>query len=417
MNIDLHYGRQRVTLQYSGDVGCISTLEPRRSNVDAVRLALAVPIDSPRISELVHPGQKIAIITSDITRPCPSERLLPPIMDELTAAGVRDVDVTVIFGLGSHRKQTDAERERLVGSEMTARLRCIDSDPNQTVFIGRTSRGTPIEVFEPVMQANVRIVLGNVEPHYFAGYSGGAKALVPGVCSVQTIRSNHALMVDSRARAGNITDNPVRLDIEEGAAMIGIDFMLNVVLDSEKNILAAAAGNPTTAHRWACRVVDALSTTPIHELADIVIVSSGGYPKDINMYQAQKALDNAAVAVKTGGQIIWVAECPEGLGHQTFEKWMVGSKPAQILERIQQDFVLGGHKAAAIARVQQRAVILLVSALPDELVQACNMEPYPDLDTAFKAAVERSGQKPVITVIPEGGSVLPKVALIPDPST
>ena len=132
-----------------------------------------------------------------------------------------------------------------------------------------------------------------------------------------------------RARSGNIIDNPVRLDIEEGAALVGIDFMLNVVVDSEKNIVAAAAGHVTTAHRWACKVVDALSMTPVRELADIVIVSAGGYPKDINMYQAQKALDNAAMAVKPGGQIIWLAQCPEGLGNQTFERWMVGSTPAQ----------------------------------------------------------------------------------------
>ncbi len=409
MSIELPFGHQKISLEIPNDMGCLSVLEPRRSNVDAVRLALAVPIDSPPLRQLVHAGQKVAIITSDITRPCPTYRLLPPLMDELSAAGVQDEDVTVIFGLGTHRKQTDEERQTLVGSEMAARLRCIDSDPTQTIFVGRTSRGTAIEVFEPIVKADVRIVLGNVEPHYFAGYSGGAKAIVPGVCSAQTIRNNHALMVDPRARAGNVEDNPVRLDIEEGAAMVGIDFMLNVVLDSAKNILFAAAGNSTTAHRWACRVVDALSMTLIHQLADIVIVSAGGYPKDINMYQAQKALDNAAIAVKPGGQIIWVAQCPEGLGNKTFEQWMVGSSPAQIIDKIQKDFVLGGHKAAAIARVLQRASILLVSDMPDELVRACGMEPFSDLDKAFQTALQRCGPKPVIIIIPEGASVLPKI--------
>jgi nickel-dependent lactate racemase len=409
MSVDLLYGHKRLELDVASDGRCFSILEPRRSNIDVVQLALAVPFDSPRLRDLVHVGQKIVIVTSDITRPCPSERLLPPVMDELSAAGIQDEDVTVVFALGSHRKQTEKEREMLVGRAMAARLCCIDSDPNQTVYLGRTSRGTPIEIFEPVAQADVRIVLGNVEPHYFAGYSGGAKALVPGVCSIQTIRSNHAWMVDPRACAGRIEDNPVRLDIEEGAALVGIDFMLNVVLDSAKNIVVAAAGNPTTAHRWACKVVDAVSMTPIQSLADIIIVSAGGYPKDINMYQAQKALDNAAVAVKPGGQIIWVAECPEGLGNQTFEQWMVGSTPAQILERIQKDFVLGGHKAAAIAQVLQKASILLVSDLPDELVRACSMEPFADVDAAFRTALHRAGDCPSITVIPEGAAVLPKV--------
>ena len=183
MSIDLLYGHERVKLDVASDGSCLTILEPRRSNIDVVQLALAVPIDSPRLRDLVHAGQKIVIVTSDITRPCPSERLLPPVMDELSAAGIQDADVTVVFALGSHRKQTDEEREMLVGREMAARLRCIDSDPHQTVYLGRTSRGTPIEMFEPVVQADVRIVLGNVEPHYFAGYSGGAKALVPGVCS------------------------------------------------------------------------------------------------------------------------------------------------------------------------------------------------------------------------------------------
>jgi nickel-dependent lactate racemase len=391
-------------------VSCtLATLEPRRSNVDPVRLALAAPLDSPRLRQLVHPGQQVVILTSDITRPCPSERILPPLVEELTAAGVRDQDMCVVFGLGSHRPHTPEEQARLVGKEIYTRLRCIDSDPNQTIYIGRTSRGTPVEVFEPVARADVRIAVGNVEPHYFAGYSGGAKAILPGVCSLATIRANHALMVDPRARSGNIADNPVRQDIEEGAAMVGIDFILNVVLDRQKNIVAASAGHPVTAYRWACQVVDALSMTPVPQLADIVIVSAGGYPKDINMYQAQKALDNAAMAVKPGGQIIWAAQCPEGLGHGTFEEWMVGSTPAQILERIQQDFVLGGHKAAAIARVQQGASILLVSALPEDLVRACNMQPYPDLQSALQAALGRAGNDPFITVIPEGASVLPKV--------
>ncbi|OGO31436.1 MAG: hypothetical protein A2136_10090 [Chloroflexi bacterium RBG_16_54_11] len=414
MSMELHYGHQRLQLDLDVNNENLLTLKLRRSNIDAIKLALLVPIDSPPLHKLVHPGQKIAIITSDITRPCPSERLLPPLMEELTAAGVRDDDVTVVFGLGSHRGQTVEERVSLVGSEMMERLRCIDSDPQDTILVGQTSRGTPIEVFRPIVEADVRIVLGNVEPHYFAGYSGGAKAIVPGVCSLNTIRANHAMMVDPRSRGGNIEDNPLRLDIEEGAAMVGIDFMLNVIVDSEKNIIAAAAGNWKTAHRWACRVVDAVSMTPISRLADIVIVSAGGYPKDINMYQAHKALENAVVAVKPGGQIIWLAECPDGLGHSVFEKWMVGSSPAQILERIQQQFVLGGHKAAAIARVLQRASILLVSALPDDLVRACSMEPYSDLGEAYQVALKRAGTNPVITVIPEGASVMPKILIFGD---
>jgi lactate racemase len=406
MKIELPYGHIQFKIDLPGADGNITTFLPHRTNIDPVYLAMRAPLDSPRLCELVHAGQKVVIITSDITRPCPSHLLLPPLMDELASAGVQDEDVTVVFGLGSHRKHTKEEKIALVGNVMASRLRCIDSDPEQTVLVGTTSRGTPVEIFEPVVQADIRIVLGNVEPHYFAGYSGGAKAIVPGVCSVRTIRANHSFMVDQRARSGNIEDNPVRQDLEEGAALVGIDFMLNVVLDSEKNIVVAAAGDPTTAHRWLCKVVDAVSMSKVKKPADIVIVSAGGYPKDMNMYQAQKALDNAAVAVKPGGQIIWLAQCAEGLGNKTFEQWMVGASPEKILERIQHDFVLGGHKAAAIARVLRQAKILLVSDLPDDLVRKCSMEPYPDLDSAFQSALRNCQPDPLITVIPEGAAVM-----------
>jgi lactate racemase len=406
MPIAIPYGHHQLILN---DILAerVQVLEPRRSSPDPVRLALAAPIGSTRLQEMVSSGQKVVIVTSDISRPCPTNRMLPPVMEELGAAGIADRDVQVIFGLGTHRPQTPEERGQLAGPEMAARLRLVDSDPADTVRVGITSRGTPIDIFRPVYEADIRIVFGNIEPHYFAGFSGGVKAIVPGVCSAETIRFNHAWMVDPQARAGVMEGNPVREDLEEGAAMVGVDFMLNVILDGDKNIIAAAAGHPVLAHRWACQIVSALSLTPLPRLADIVLVGAGGYPKDINVYQAQKALDNAAAAVRQGGVIVWVAECPEGLGNATFESWMVGSQPDLILERIQEKFVLGGHKAAAIARVQQRAAILLVSTLPAELVRDCGLEPFNDLDAAFQDARKRVGPDPVVVIIPEGGAVLP----------
>jgi nickel-dependent lactate racemase len=292
---------------------------------------------------------------------------------------------------------------------MAARLHCIDSDPEKVVPVGTTRRGTPVEVFEPVVKADLRIALGNVEPHYFAGYSGGLKALVPGVCSSNTIRSNHAMMTEPQARTGVLVGNPLREDLEEAAAMVGLDFILNVILDSAKRIAVAAAGDPTEAHRWLCSAADYLSRVPVEQPADIVLVSAGGYPKDINMYQAQKALDNAAEAVRPGGVIVWAAECSEGLGNRTFEEWIVGATPEQILRRIQDHFVLGGHKAAAIARVLQQATIMLVSALPADLVERCGMRPFASLEAAVKAALQEVGPAPRICVMPEGASVIPAV--------
>jgi nickel-dependent lactate racemase len=406
MAISLAYGHHSLCVELADAGQKIQVLAPQRCAWDPIRLALAAPIGSPRLCELVRPSQSVAIVASDITRPCPTGLMLPPVLEELAAAGVREKQIAVVFALGSHRPHTAQERARLAGSGIAERVRCLDSDPSRVVQVGTTSRGTPIEAFEPVVSADVRIALGNVEPHYFAGYSGGAKALVPGVCSARTIQRNHAWMVDPQARGGVLAGNPVREDLEEGAALIGIDFILNVILDNEHRVVAAAAGDVTQAHRWACRLVEHQSTVYVDQPADVVLVSSGGYPKDISLYQAQKALDNAAAAVRPGGVIVWAAECPEGLGHATFEEWIVGATPDSILARLQHEFVLGGHKAAAIARVLKQASVHLVSSLPPELVRACGLAPFADVDSALAAARKRIEPASTLLVLPEGASVL-----------
>lgn len=409
MKFSLPYGSDLLQIDLSEGVGRTVTLRPRRSTPDPVALALAAPIGSQPLRELVQPDQSIVIVISDVTRPCPSHLLLPPLVDELSAAGVHDDNILIVSALGSHRPQTPAERRTLVGPELASRLVCIDSNPNQVSYVGTTSRGTPIEAFTPVVMADVRIAVGNVEPHYFAGYSGGAKALVPGVCSLKTIQKNHSMMVDPEARMGLLHGNPVREDIEEGAALIGLDFILNVILDEDHSVVVAAAGHPVHAHRWACQVLDYQSKVTIEEPADIVVVSAGGYPKDLNLYQAQKALDSATAAVKPDGRIIWLAECREGLGNGTFESWIVGASADDILVRIQANFVLGGHKAAAIARTLKKAQVSLVSALPDELVRACGMHPFSSLEAAMAAALDNAAPDPVVAIMPEGAAVVPSI--------
>ncbi len=409
MSIPLAYGTGFLNLELEPGAR-VQLLEPPRSRPDPVRLALAAPIGSPRLRERLHAGQTVCLLTSDLSRPCPSHLLLPPLLDELAAAGVRDEDVTVVFGLGTHRRQTPDEQRSLVGDLVFERVRCIDSDPLDTVLVGSTQRGTPVEVFRPVVEADVRVALGNVEPHYFAGYSGGAKALVPGCCSAETIRCNHRFMTDAHARAGVLDGNPVREDIEEAAALLGLDFILNVLLDAEHAIVAAAAGHPLQAHRWLCQVCAALSLTPLAGPADLVIVSSGGAPKDMNLYQAQKALDNAAAAVRPGGAILWVAACEEGMGSDVLHEWMQGATAAQVLERFAEGFVLGGHKAAAIAGVCTRAEVHLVSLLPPEPLAASGIVLHRSLEEGMRAALAHLGPNPSIVVMPEGASVLVDIA-------
>lgn len=407
--IDIPYGQGRFTLGREKNIQELNIGVPKSVVNDPIGQALASPIGCPRLKELVYPGQTVAIVTSDITRPCPTHLMLPSLLTELKEGGITDEGLTIVFAMGIHRHHTLQEQIRLVGEDIWRRVRCRDSDLEQVIPVGTTSRGTPIEVFEPVVEADLRIAMGNVEPHYYAGYSGGAKALVPGVCSSKTVEHNHAHMVEPGARIGQLESNPVREDIEEGGAMIGLDFILNVVLDDQRQIVDAVAGHPLKAHRRAAHIVEELRGVNVSDLADIVIVSPGGYPKDINLYQSHKALHTAAVMVRQGGTIIWVAECADGFGQETFEDWLTGSDPEVILDHIRQKFVMGGHVAASITRIKQHAGIFLVSGLSPEVVRQCGMRPFRDLDTALKSAKHELQEEPKITVLPQGSAVVPIV--------
>lgn len=373
-----------------------------------LRAALEQPVAAPRLRDLARPGQRIAIIASDLTRPCPSALLLPPILEELRAAGVADADILIVAALGLHRPMTEAELREMAGPAVFERLRVVNHDPADVVRLGITSRGTPVEIFRPVAAADLRVCLGNLEFHYFAGYSGGAKAILPGCASRAAVNANHAMMVQPAAAAGRLAGNPVRADLEEGAALAGPAFMLNVIVGAAHQIVAAVAGDITAAHRRGCEWVAGRGMLPVAQLADIVLVSAGGFPKDLNLYQAQKALDNAVYAARAGGVIILVAECREGFGNATFQRWLCSAEsPDQLLAWIQQDFVLGGHKAAAIAAVQKKAEIYLVSGLPAEDAARAGLRPFATIEAALEAARRRVGPAARIAVIPQGGSVLP----------
>ena len=397
MELVFKIGTQTQPLEIPG-TSLLAVLEPNEiantlTGEAAVQDALRHPIGTPTLRKILHPGETVAIVTSDITRPMPTWAVMP---------------VLLVFALGSHRNHSDEEKRRLAGERAWSEISCVDSNINDCVHIGVTNRGTPVDIDRRVVNADRRICLGNIEYHYFAGYSGGAKAIMPGVSTRAAIQANHSQMVNPAACAGRIKGNPVREDIEEAATMVGVDFILNVILDAHKQIIKAVAGDATAAHRAGCAFLDTLYRIEIPQQADIVIVSQGGAPKDLNLYQTQKALDNAKYAVKPGGVIILIGSCKEGLGEPTFEEWITTAPhPQALIERIQKDFRLGGHKAAAIAMVRERADIYLVSDLEDALVEKLFMQPYHTVQDAFNFAIRRYGQDATILAMPYGGSTLP----------
>ena len=375
---------------------------------EEVKRALQEPVGTPCLRDMAKPGQKIAIVTSDVTRPCPSYVMLPPLLSELTAAGIADQDITIVIALGSHRKQTEEEKKKLVGEAVYERIAVVDSNACGYVHMGETAIGTPIDISTPVAEADFKICLGNIEYHYFAGYSGGAKAIMPGVSTRDAIQANHSMMVRDEACAGRIAGNPIREDIEAAADIVGVDFILNVVLDEHKKIVKAVAGDLTKAHREGVKFLDSLYQKKIAKEADIVIASQGGAPKDLNLYQTQKALNNAKAAVRQGGVIILVGSCKEGLGEGCFEEWMLkAEEPEDLIRWIRQEFKLGGHKAAAIALTMQKADIYLVSDMEPDFVRSIFMTPFETVQDAFDAAMKKMGEDASVIVMPYGGSTLP----------
>ena len=378
---------------------------------EAIHQALGNPTDSALLRDKVRSGQKTTIITSDLTRPCPTQLLLPPVLDELNAGGVADADITVVIALGLHRPLTALELAESVGQEAINRVEVVNHDPVDTVHVGTTRFGTPVDLFRAVVEAEVRVCLGNVEFHWFAGYSGGAKAVLPGCASERTVTANHAMMAREEARAGRLEGNPVREDLEAGVDLVGVDFILNVIVNSRHRVTAAVAGDVKAAHRKACELVRVRSAVELAKQADIVIVSGGGSPSDINLYQAQKALDNALGAVRRGGVIIWLAQCREGVGNSVFESWMREAGSAtQILDRIQEEFALGGHKAAALANTVQHARVYLVSDLETDMFAGLGVIQVPEAQQALDQALAELGSGASVLVMPQGGSTFPITA-------
>lgn len=409
--VELRYGKGTVTLEVpTGSV--IATLYPNEverapDDVAEIERALANPTGTPSLEELARGKKTAVIVVPDMTRPLPREKILTPILRRLNAGGIPDRAITIIFGLGTHRPHSPEERLNLVGQAIHRRIRCIDHDVRDCTHLGVTSRGTPVEVFKEYLQADLKIGIGEVEIHYYAGYTAGAKAVLPGVSSSESIQKNHAMMLMPGAASGVAAGNPVREDMEEAAGMAGLDFVFCAVLDESAKVTRAFAGDFIDAHRQAATVVDKAFKVRIPEKADIVLVSAGGFPKDINLYQAHKAIENARHAVRQGGTMIVLAECPEGVGHKVFQQWVEeAAGPQDVIDRLKRLFVFGGHKAVALARLSAVADTYLVSSMDKGFVEKAFMMHATCPEQAMKAALAKHPD-PKIIVMPLGNITLP----------
>lgn len=396
----------------------LGTIEPKeKTGVPDPRVeverALRKPIGTKQLSEIAKPGDKVAIVVDDSTRVTPSYLMVPPLLDELNKAGVKDGDVTVIFGCGTHRAVKPDEMKKLVGEETLKRVRAVNHDCNvkDQVFLGKTSFGTKVYVNKVFADADVKILVGDVDLHYYAGYGGGRKSVLPAVSSAETIQHNHAMLLHPKSRTGVLDGNPVHEDMVEAAKLAKVDFILNIVTNSKLELVQAFAGDLELAFYEGVKLVDEMYKVPIDRRADIVVVSPGGHPLDINLYQAYKGVDNALEAVKRGGVIVLVAECPEGHGHDVFHEWMTKLKNLKAMEKeVKKRFRIGGHKAYYLLKALQKAKIIFVSVMPDYYaVNLFKLKTARVVNDALRGAFDIVGKNAKVWAMPLGNLTFPVV--------
>lgn len=396
--LKLGYGQGFLKLQVEEGVEVVLPEEFPAAGADEIERSLENSFGRS-LSDLK--GRSASILVSDITRPAPSHLMVPPLVKNLTEQGVSKIDL--VFALGTHRRMTIEEEKLLLKDCFVLPHR--QHDLSRCTLLDETSRGTPVEILESVASSDLIVATGNIEYHYYAGYSGGAKAILPGISSERSVVRNHELMRDPLASSGRM-DSPVRQDMEEAAGLAGLDYILNVVQNSRREIVRSVAGDYIQAHRAGAAVVDRMYRRSV-EPAEIVVTCAGGRPKDLNLFQAQKALDNAKRAATPGGSIILVAECSEGLGNKVFERWACESRSAEkCWERFGREYEFGGHKAAFLAKESLKHQLILVSALPAELARMCFFEPARTLEEALAKARSRQGNGARMLIMPHGNLTL-----------
>ncbi len=397
----------------------LGTIEPKEkpgapdAKAEILR-ALNSPIGTKPLSEMVKAGSRVAIVVDDVTRPAPSKLMVPPLLEQLSQLGVKEEDVTIIFGCGTHRAVKPEEAKELLGEEVVSRFKIMSHDchAKDLVQVGTTKKhGTKVMVNRLFAEADVRILTGDVELHYYAGFGGGRKSVLPAVSGEETIQRNHALTLHPQARTSVLEGNPVHEDMVEAARLARVDLILNVVTNSKGEIVQAFAGDLEQAFNEGVKLVEEMYKVLIDRRADIVIVSPGGHPADINLYQAYKAIDNALESVKRGGVIILVGECPEGYGNEAFYEWMTKFKDLKAVEKeIRRHFDLGGYKAYRLSKALEKAQIILVSTMPDYYaVNVFRLRTARALNDALEDAFGLAGKDAKVWVMPHGHETLPQM--------
>ena len=417
--VNIPYYKDFMTMNLA-ELNVAAILEPHQEGSEEipsasqlVSRALEHHIGTKRLRDLAKNKSTVVIVTSDHTRPMPSHITMPLLLSEVREFNP-SIQVTILVATGLHRATTDAELKERFGGLIVDNERIVvhKAFEDECINMGTLPSGNSYAVSKVALDADLLVCEGFVEPHFFAGFSGGRKSILPGVCSAETVRANHSSMAiaNKNSMAGVLLGNPIHEDAVYAARQVGVDFILNVALDTKKRVVAAFAGDLEEAHAEGCALVSKLFTVP-RVSADIVVTSNGGYPLDQNVYQCAKAVSTAAKCTNPDGLIIMVASCSDGIGGEEFGKLMLEGIPSETLAKIMslsaEDTITEQWNAQILLEVMLRHEIILVTQHCDhEVIRSMGLTPATTIDEAIAMALRTKGSKATITVIPDGASVI-----------
>ncbi|GAB6158852.1 nickel-dependent lactate racemase [Desulfotomaculum varum] len=414
MDIPFRYGDQTVTIKIKDHnlAGIVQTSLPAALNQPAeVKNALAHPIGSSKLRHLVLKKRpaSIAILVADVSRPIPYRIILEPVLQEILTAGIKKEQVNFIIATGAHRPNSASEIKKLFGP-LAEQYMFLNHDCDRyLVNLGRLPGGAELFINKRVIEAAMVIIVGCIMPHNLAGFSGGPKLILPGVAGRKTIEQNHGMLTCQGVGPGQITGNPVSRQILDAAQRVGVDFAVNVIINEKNEIIKCLAGDLTASWLAGCSCCHNLYRQNLPAPQQVVVAGAGGYPRDINLYQAVKALINGAGLAVAGGTVVLLARCQEGIGEPVFQQWLEQARsPQDIINKFhEQGFVLGGHKAYLLSKIMQKKEIILISDLAGSQNPVPLLKNAIDWQSAERMLIRKYGPAYRALAVPFAGLVFP----------
>jgi nickel-dependent lactate racemase len=422
--IELPWGERTVTFSLArrnlAGIYRPQSMPASADTAGAIAQALTSPLCTEPLSKIARPGQRVVILVDDHTRGTPAAEILPVVLDELASAGVADENITVLIAHGTHRQSTPEEVRRKVGPAVGERFRVVQHDCTDAagqVYLGLTSRGTPVWVNRLAVEADRRVGIGHIGPSPYAGYSGGGKLILPGVASLDSINANHTLVALGVGRPGRV-DVPCRQDIDEAAALLGLDMVVDVVLDHQERVVAAFAGAPDPVFATGVALARRIYEVPCPGPVDIAVTS--GFPYDLDLYQAERAVEYADALVRRGGSIILAATCPDGIGSREF--YELAAAPGKEPDDFLRDVVRRNGRVTysilgyILARIRaEKRVYVVTEGIPADKLRDMGFLPLDSVQLGVDALLAEHGPGAQVAVLPMGASTIPSLGGLQSP--